>query len=441
MHRIFQSLIGALLLLQTALCMAAPLPNIVVFIMDDVGQTDVGAFGNPEVSTPNIDQLAAEGMRFHQAFLTTSSCSSSRASILTGLYPHSTGAPALHDPLPGNIENLPRLLKAAGYYTASIGKWHLGEPFKQNFDRVVDMHEPSGAADWLPELARKPKDKPFFFWLASLDAHVPYDWTPPLRHHDPRHVMIQPWYTDTPYERVQLAEYYDEIERADSNIGKVVNALRQSGELDNTLIIVLSDNGASFGSAKTSIYDEGLLTPLIMRYPPRIAAQGHNQQLVSSVDLAPTLLELAGVPLPVGLHGVSLWPTIADPQKAVRPFIYAERNKHVDRNYFERAIRTKEFLYKQNYDGRRLCDPEADLLTERKPRDSGNSEFYHLPTDPAAQHDISSDPEFRSDQTALRQQMNQIMYNTHDKPPPLIMEQCKPRGWEVRVPLPKNWLP
>jgi N-sulfoglucosamine sulfohydrolase len=269
-------------------------PNIVVFLLDDVGQRDVGAFGNSVVRTPNIDQLAREGTRFTNAFLTTSSCSPSRASLLTGLYPTATGAPKLHDPLPASVTSLPQLLRKAGYYTASVGKWHLGEPFKTHFDRVVEPHEESGAADWLPELARRPKNKPFFFWLASKDAHAPYEaWHPPLLHHNPQTVPLSKRDDDNAFVREEMAGYYDEIARADRYIGLVIAALREESVLENTLVIVLSDNGSQFGGAKTTLYDDGIKTPLVMRFPRLIPAHIANQQLVSAVDLMPTLLALA----------------------------------------------------------------------------------------------------------------------------------------------------
>ena len=113
-------------------------PNILVFIVDDMGAGDAGCYGNPHVRTPNLDRLAAEGVRFDAAFLTCSSCSPSRASILTGRYPHSTGAHQLHLPVPAEQVFVSELLREDGYYTAAAGKWHLGKPAKDKFDTVVE---------------------------------------------------------------------------------------------------------------------------------------------------------------------------------------------------------------------------------------------------------------------------------------------------------------
>jgi N-sulfoglucosamine sulfohydrolase len=412
---------------------AAPLPNIIVFLLDDVGQRDVGAFGNPAVHTPNIDRLAAEGMRFDNAFLTTSSCSSSRASIMTGMYPTATGAPNLNDPLPADKISLPTLLRRAGYYTASIGKWHLGEPFKTQFDRVVEPREESGAADWLPELARRPPGKPFFFWLASKDAHDPYYWNPPLRHQDPSKVVVPSYAEDNAFTRQVMAGYYDEIARADENIGYVVAILRQQHLLDNTLVIVLSDNGSQIGGAKTTLYDEGIKTPLIMRFPPIIPPGTVNQQLVSVVDLMPTILQLAGLSRAPGAPGVSLLPTLQDSSQPVRSYIYAERNRHGP-NLFERLVRTDRFSYKRNYLGRRLCNPYADtVLDPGIPRDAVYEEFYDLQRDPSARNNLVSEREYRDDLNSARQKMSVIMAETTQNPPPLIVEQCPLRPWHERI--------
>lgn len=408
-------------------------PNIIVFILDDVGQADVGAFGNTVIQTPNIDRLATEGMRFENAFLTTSSCSPSRASILTGLYPSATGARNLNDPVPVEKTSLPQLLRNAGYYTASVGKWHLGEPFKSHFDRVVEDREESGAADWLPEISRRPKDKPFFFWLASKDAHAPYKWHLPLRHYSPAEVPLPYYAEDNVFTRQVMAEYYDEISRADWNIGLVVDALRQQNLLDNTLIIVLSDNGSQIGGAKTTLYDEGLKTPLVMRLPESIPQNVVNQQLVSAVDLMPTILQLADAPSVVGAPGISLLPTLHNSALPVRSYIYAERNRHGS-DEFERVLRTKNSLYKRNYFGRRLCDPMSDTWFDpNRPRDSAHEEFYDLQRDPAAHANRLSEREYKGDLNTIRQQLSDIMAESVQHPPPLVFEQCKLRPWHERI--------
>jgi N-sulfoglucosamine sulfohydrolase len=408
-------------------------PNIVIFILDDVGQADVGAFGNAVVRTPNIDRLAAEGMRFDNAFLTTSSCSPSRASILTGLYPSATGAPNLGDPVPADITSLPQLLRQAGYYTASVGKWHLGEPFKSHFDRVVEPREESGAADWLPELARRPLNKPFFFWLASKDAHEPYDWYPPLLRQDPARLVVPAYAEDNAFTRQVMAGYYDEIARADASIGHVVDWLRVQHLLDNTLVIVLSDNGSIIGRAKTTLYDEGLKTPLVMRFPKIIRFGLANQQIVSAVDLMPTILALVGLSPVPDIPGVSLLPTLGNPLQPVREYIYAEQNRH-GQPHFSRAVRTKDYLFKLNYLGRRLCNPIEDTFwSSRSPRDTGHAEFYDLHLDPGAQQNRIKDPEYRDSLNNVRQIMSTIMAQVKQETPPLIMEQCKPRHLFERI--------
>lgn len=420
-------------------CALSAPPNIVIFLLDDVSQSDVGAFGNVVVHTPNIDQLAKEGTRFDNAFLTTSSCSSSRASLLTGLYPTATGAPKLDDPLPAAVISLPQLLHNAGYYTASVGKWHLGEPFKVHFDRVVEPREESGAADWLPELARRPHNKPFFFWLASKDAHDPYeDWHAPLLHQNPALIRLRENDHDTALVREGMAGYYDEIARADRNIGLVLDALRKEGVLDNTLVIALSDNGSVFGGAKTTLYDEGIKTPLVMRLPAVIPASIANQQLVSAVDLMPTVLALTGLPLVPNTPGVSLLPTLKNPALAVRDYIYAERNKH-GHPLFERAIRTKNYLYKRNYLDRRLCDPYWDTVWDPdRPRDSKYEEFYDLVSDPQQRNNEIDNPRYAEPLAEARKRMSVLMEETHQTPPALILEACQHRPWSQRITI---WLP
>src|SRR5262249_55318503 len=172
-------------------------PNVVLIIADDMAWDDCGAYGNPRVKTPNIDRLAREGMRFDRAFVTVSSCSPSRSSIITGRYPHNTGAEQLHWPLPPEQVTFVEKLKVSGYWTAAAGKWHLGNAVKGRFDVIREANPAgyqlaagkagtsamtaggaaaaqAGCDQWVAVLRDRPRDKPFFLWLASLDPHRDY---------------------------------------------------------------------------------------------------------------------------------------------------------------------------------------------------------------------------------------------------------------------------
>lgn len=208
-------------------------PNVVLIIADDLAWDDCGAFGNPRVGTPNIDRLAREGMRFDRAFITASSCSPSRASLITGRYPHNTDAEELHWPLPPEQVTFVEKLKASGYWTAAAGKWHLGNAVKPRFDLVREADpagfqlgtgkdakakmtaKGSGAAQsgcdqWVPVLRDRPKEKPFCLWLAALDPHRDYQAGTIDPPHRPEEVVVSPYLLDVLEVRKDLALYDDE---------------------------------------------------------------------------------------------------------------------------------------------------------------------------------------------------------------------------------------
>ncbi len=204
----------ALFFFLASMAMAQSLPNIIVFIADDLGWEDTSPYGNPVVRTPNIARLAAEGMRFDNFYLTASSCSPSRSSILSGLYPHNTGAMNLHENLSPEVELFPTLLSAAGYYTMLVGKSHgTNHPeVQQKFDVLhkADWSKPWTMGNmWLSALEVRPKDQPFFLWAASIDPHRPYKQGQYAYHHKPEEVILPPYYPDIPeireFCRAQLA--------------------------------------------------------------------------------------------------------------------------------------------------------------------------------------------------------------------------------------------
>ena len=245
-------------------------PNIVFIIADDLAWDDLGCTGNPGVRTPNLDRLAKGGMRFTNAYLTISSCSPSRASIITGTYPHQTDAEQLHWPLPADRLTFVELLKASGYWTAAAGKWHLGNAVKDRFDEVREadvsgFQLPTGEAakagkivqkavgdarsgcdQWVPVLKARPTDKPFFLWLAALDPHRDYDEGILEQPHKPGDVRLPPYVADTPGSRRDYALYYDEITRLDRFVGSVMAELKEQNVADNTFVLFISDNGRPF---------------------------------------------------------------------------------------------------------------------------------------------------------------------------------------------------
>ena len=342
-------------------------PNIILIIADDIAWDDVGPEGNPFVRAPNIKRLAKEGMWADRAFLTIASCSPSRSSIITGRFPHNTNAEQLHWPLPLTptfVDNLRRV----GYWTGAAGKWHLGEPIKAHFDDVrettgkfeipsgatsgygksAEGKLASGAEDWLPILRERPRNQPFFLWLASLDAHRPYEDNiidVPHRHED---VRLPPYILDTPEIRAEYAQYYDEINRFDSYVGDVLHELEAQGIDDNTLVIFISDNGRPFPRDKITLYDSGIKTPFYARWPAVIKPGSKTSSVISSVDLAATFLELGrGKPIH-GHEGHSLVPILQNPKATVREFAFAEKHWH-DYDDQVRAVTNGRFKYIRNY--------------------------------------------------------------------------------------------
>ncbi len=331
-------------------------PNIVLIIADDLGAEDSGPYGSKAVRTPNLDRLAAEGLRFTRAFNTCSSCSPSRSAIITGRYPHATGAERLHMPLPKEQVTFVEKLKASGYWCAQAGKWHLGPAVKDRFDVVHEAQhatpsgddDGSGCTQWVSTLRERPKEKPFFCWLASFDPHRPYfPDTLPVPH-DPKLAFVPPYLPDVMPTRKDLAMYYDEIGRLDGYVGKVLDELRQQGVADQTLVIFMTDNGRPFPRCKTSVYDSGIQSPFLVRWPAgNVRAGGTSESLLSSVDIAPTLLELAGLPMEPTFQGKSFARLLTDPTANYRDYIFAEHNWH-DYTAHERAVRSERFKYIRN---------------------------------------------------------------------------------------------
>jgi arylsulfatase len=355
MENPMRNIMALLLILTLYAAHTQSRPNFVIFIGDDISP-DFGCYGHPTIKTPNVDALAARGMRFTNAYLTAPSCSPSRTSLITGRYPHNTGGPELHmkkNPHLAELPQFPHELRKAGYYTALAGKAHFNGDASKSFDRMyspLDATRPddkSGMANWMKALKERPKDKPFLMWLAAIDAHRPWDMDLAEGPHGAEDAVVPPYLVDAERTRKDLALYYNEVHRFDRKIGEVVAELKAQGVYENTVIIVMADNGRPFPRDKTWIHDGGIKTPLVVHWPGTTAKAAVSSSLVSSIDIAPTVLAMAGLPIPKTVQGVSFVPLIGDPKTTTRDVVFAERNWHVYRHH-DRLVRWRNYTYIKN---------------------------------------------------------------------------------------------
>ncbi len=406
-------------------------PNVLIFVADDAGWSDFGVYGNEVITTPNVDRLAETGLRVAYAFLTTPQCSPSRISILSGKYPHATGAEDLHMPLPEAEILLPTLLKEQGYFTGHMRKTHYGP----NGERQFDWY--SQAVEDFPEFLEAAGDHPFFLWVGFRDPHRGYQqgaFDPP---HDPAEVIVPPFLADTPETRADLALYYDEIARMDQNIGRFLEALDARGLRENTLVVFLSDNGMPFPAAKGTLYDAGIRTPLIFSWPAGIEVGAVAQGPVSVIDLAPTLLELAGTPPPEAMQGQSIRALLQKPSLPGRSYVFSERNWHNCDEHM-RSVRTARYkLIRNAYvelphgtpaDASRspswyslirrkkqgaLTWPQQRIFQVPRPR----IELYDLQKDPGEFYNVADEADYAEVVRELTAVLDQWIDETGDFPP------------------------
>jgi N-sulfoglucosamine sulfohydrolase len=346
----------------TALVFAGPLladgprRNILFLIADDLGM-EVGCYGNRVAKTPNIDALAANGTRFTNGFAQVSSCSPSRATLLTGLPTHQCGqyglAHATHNSHTfRDVQSVPRLLKAAGFRTGVIAKLHVQPPEVYPWDVEVQNNGRNGAviAQAAKDFFEQSGDKPFFLLVGFTDPHrakkgfestVQYKGVPQVTF-NPKDMPIPYHLADSPEVRADLADYYGSVARLDFGVGAVLQALKDTKQADNTLVVFLSDNGIPFPGAKTTLYDAGVHLPLILHSPNAKTKGIVSNAMASWTDIAPTMLEWAGVNLPAAMGGKSLLPILEQEDAKDRDVIYGSHQFHEITMYYPmRMIRTR----------------------------------------------------------------------------------------------------
>lgn len=320
-------------------------PNILLLVSDDHSVPFLGAYGYPGLKTPRLDQLAAEGILYRNANVTAPQCVLSRAGLMTGRNNVAIRMTRFSSPLPRDVVAYPELLREAGYFTGLVGRnFHLDgvrrnastaalqdkyqlETFRHRVDFLrVNAHPDSVFGQYAEFLSKVPADKPFFVQVCYSDPHRIFDakeFEP-----DPDKVSVPSYWPDTPLLRQDFAGYLGEIQRLDGQIGRLLDDLKRRGLDQNTLVIFIGDNGGALLRGKGTLHRLGLNVPLIIRHP-KLVKQGHvSDALVSGEDLAPTILEVAGVKVPDYITGKSLGATFRDASTEIRKYAYAVRGAH-----------------------------------------------------------------------------------------------------------------
>ncbi len=469
MHRI-TALISVCSALCTGVLAAAPKPNVLFILCDDLRPAALGCYGSPHVKTPNIDRIAAEGVLFKNAFCTTSLCSPSRASILSGLYAHAHGVTNNFTEYPGALPSFPKQLQKAGYRTAYIGKWHMGEDNDEprpGFDWFV-THKGQGkyfdtefnlngtkrevvkgyyttvvtdlALDWLGKAGQ---EKP---WCMMIGHKAPHSFYTPEQKYAHSFANVRVPYPDTafklegkpdwikqristwhgiygplfewrkkfPDDRPEAVKdfenmvhgYWGTILSLDDSLARLRDWLEKTGQLDNTLIIFMGDNGLLEGEHgmvdKRTAHEPSIRIPIIARHPALASAAKMITQQVLTVDVAPSILDICGAEPLSAIHGRSFAKLVRDGADADwrTSFFYAcNYEKQFPYTPNVRALRTDDWKY-AHY-------PHGDGKPDRH-----MPELYDLKHDPEERHNLANEPKHAATLAELKAELQRVMKQT-----------------------------
>lgn len=462
-------LIALLALVQVAQAQL-PAPNILLLMAEDLSPR-IGAFGDSVAVTPNLDALAGEGVRYDHVFTTAGVCAPSRAAHILGMHQVSTGTQHMRSSSrpqggyfsvpPAEVKAYPELLRAAGYYTFTDQKldYQFSKPFPGTGPSSIWDSEGEAEPDWR---ARAP-GQPFFGFRNFMVTHESGVFPPvglwpnsmthlvmgvlrwwrlgggPAEVVSPSSVVVPPYYPDTPTVRADLARHYNNIAHMDAEVGEILAALKADGLAQSTIVIWTSDHGDGLPRAKRELFDSGIRVPMIIRWPEAYRPEGVepgalDHRLISFVDLAPTVLQLAGVALPDYLQGRSF----VDPAAPPREYVFASRDRIDEVPDRQRAVRDSHFKYirswyPQQAEGHRLAfrdnidmvremrelfeagklDPAQRLWFEAP----GEERLFDIRQDPHELNDLSSDPSRQQQLTRMRNALQTWQHEMDDLNP------------------------
>jgi N-sulfoglucosamine sulfohydrolase len=411
-------------------------PNILWISVEDMSPR-LGSYGDPVARTPRLDRLAAEGTRFTNAFTVAAVCAPNRSAILTAMYPTSIGthhmrtthqAEGLPTPYhavpPPYVKAFTEYLRATGYYCTNNSKTDY------QFETPISAwDESSPGAHWRN---RPDPESPFFAVFNFIDTHESQHWKEP-EETDPSRVTVPPYYPDTPVVRRAIARHYDNIARIDERAGEILDQLDRDGLAERTIVFFWSDHGDGLPRAKRWLYDSGTQFPLIVRWPGGLAPGTVSGQLISSIDLGPTVLSLTGVAVPYHMQGRAF----LGPQASLpRELVFSARDRFDESYDMVRSVRDWQFRYVRNYYPEKpyvlwipyrnrsplmqellrlhaedaLEGPQQLWFQSHRPPE----ELYDCQSDPHQIHNLAGDVEHQAVLEELRQQLDAWRRETGD---------------------------
>lgn len=414
---------------------AAEQPNMLFIIADDCTFRDIGCYGG-QAHTPNIDQLATEGMRMTHCFQCAPMCSPTRHNIYTGQYPVKTGAYPNHTSTYDHIKNITHFLKPLGYRVALSGKTHIGPrslfQFEYSGNKNPDM---KAISKLMSECAET--DTPFCLFACSNEPHTPWNKGDASRY-PPDAIELPPYLADTPVVREGFSRYLAEITYYDSQVGQLLELLDKHDLADNTLVVVVSEQGNSLPFAKWTCYDNGLQSAMIVRWPGHVEPNSVSDAMVEYVDVTPTFIDVAGGTLDPTLDGRSFRDIITGKKKEHKEFVFGEMTTkgiiNGNASYPIRSVRsrTHKLILNLQHDQAftNACTKSAEFQSIKAAADSGDAtaqrvvdryqhrpaiEFYDVVEDPLEMHNLADHPEHAATIAELRHQLDQWMKSQGDE--------------------------
>lgn len=418
---------------------AADKPNILFIIADDCTFRDIGCYGG-QAHTPNIDKLAAEGMRFTRCFQAAPMCSPTRHNIYTGLYPVKSGAYPNHTFAKVGTKSVAQYLNKTGYRVALTGKKHIGPkevfPFEYLKAGKVKNNPNFEAIDNLMKES-KLKDQPFCVFACSNEPHTPWNKGDASRY-KAADLKLPPYFVDTPETREAMTRYLAEITYYDWQVGKLLKLLDKNGVAENTLVMMVSEQGSSFPFAKWTCYDSGLQSACVVRWPGKIEAGAVTDAMVEYVDFLPTFLDAAGGDPEPALDGESFLPVLLGKKKTHKEFVYGimtTRGINDGSDTFGiRSVRNDRYKYILNLtpeiEFQNACMKSAEFRSWEAKASGGDSdaadkvkryrvrpgeELYDITADPYEWNNLASAPEFASVKIELKKHLEAWMKACGDK--------------------------